>query len=189
MKLIVGLGNPGDKYENNRHNIGFKVIDELKKNNEGSDYREKFQGLLSEIKYKDDKILLLKPQTYMNLSGNSVNELIRFYKLDPKEDLIVVFDDMDLKSGQIKIKRKGSAGGHNGIKSIISHVGEEFIRVKLGIGKPETREDVINYVLGNFSREELEIINPLIEEGMKASKSLATAKEIERVIEKFNRKK
>ena len=84
MKLIVGLGNPGDKYENNRHNIGFKVIDELKKNNECSDYREKFQGLLSEIKYKDDKILLLKPQTYMNLSGNSVNDVVKFFKLNPK---------------------------------------------------------------------------------------------------------
>jgi len=150
MKLIVGLGNPGEKYEDTRHNIGFKVIDYLVEEYNGTAFREKFQGLISEITYKDDKILLLKPQTYMNLSGNSVNDVVKFFKLNPKEDLIVAFDDMDLKSGQIKIKRKGSAGGHNGMKSIISHLGEEFIRVKLGIGKPDTREEVINYVLGRF---------------------------------------
>ena len=155
---------------------------------EGTAFREKFQGLVSEINHKDEKILLLKPQTYMNLSGNSVMELVKFFKLNPKEDLIVAFDDMDLKSGQIKIKRKGSAGGHNGIKSIISHVGEEFIRVKLGIGKPETKEEVINYVLGKFGKAEMELIEPLIEKGAKASKSLATAKDIERVVEKYNRK-
>lgn len=188
MKLIVGLGNPGEKYEDTRHNIGFKVIDYLAQEYNGTAFREKFQGLISEITYKDDKILLLKPQTYMNLSGNSVNDVVKFFKLNPKEDLIVAFDDMDLKSGQIKIKRKGSAGGHNGMKSIVSHLGEEFIRVKLGIGKPDTREEVINYVLGRFGKSELELINPLIEKGAKASKALATAKEIERVIEKYNRK-
>lgn len=188
MKLIVGLGNPGEKYSGTRHNIGFEVVDFLQKELDGAPFREKFQGLLSEITYKDDKILLLKPQTYMNLSGNSVNDVIKFFKLNPKEDLIVAFDDMDLKSGQIKIKEKGSAGGHNGIKSIISHLGEEFIRVKLGIGKPETREDIINYVLGRFGKSEMEQILPLIEKGAKASKALATAKDISRVIEKYNRK-
>ena len=175
MKLIVGLGNPGEKYEDTRHNIGFKVIDYLVEEYNGTAFREKFQGLISEITYKD-------------LSGNSVNDVVKFFKLNPKEDLIVAFDDMDLKSGQIKIKRKGSAGGHNGMKSIISHLGEEFIRVKLGIGKPDTREEVINYVLGRFGKSELELITPLIEKGAKASKSLATAKEIDRVIEKYNRK-
>jgi PTH1 family peptidyl-tRNA hydrolase len=188
MKLIVGLGNPGEKYDGTRHNIGFEVIDYLAKEYNAAPFREKFQGLITEIQYKDDKIFLLKPQTYMNLSGESVRDVVKFFKLNPKEDLIVAFDDMDLKQGQIKIKRQGGAGGHNGIKSIISHVGEEFIRVKLGIGKPETKEEVINYVLGRFGKSELELINPLIEKGAKASKSLATAKEIERVIEKFNRK-
>lgn len=188
MKLIVGLGNPGEKYAGTRHNIGFEVIDYLAKEYNAPPFREKFKGLVSEIQYKDDKILLLKPQTYMNLSGDSVSDLVKFFKLNPKEDLIVAFDDMDLKSGQIKIKRKGSAGGHNGMKSIISHVGEEFIRVKLGIGKPEVKEEVINYVLGRFGKSEMEFINPLIEKGAKAAKSLATSKEIDRVIEKYNRK-
>lgn len=188
MKLIVGLGNPGEKYDGTRHNIGFEVIDYLANEYDAPSFREKFQGLLTEIQYKDDKILLLKPQTFMNLSGDSVKDVVKFFKLNPKEDVIVAFDDMDLKQGQIKIKRQGGAGGHNGIKSIISHLGEEFIRVKLGIGKPETREEVINYVLGRFGKSELELINPLIETGAKASKALATAKEIERVIEKYNRK-
>ncbi len=189
MKLIVGLGNPGEKYDKTRHNIGFDVIDYLAKEYKVETFREKFQGLIVDFNIKDEKIILLKPTTYMNLSGNSVQEVIKFYKLNPKEDLIVVYDDMDIKLGGIKIKRKGSAGGHNGIKSIISHCGEEFFRVKCGIGKPEIREEIINYVLGKFSKVEREIVEKLVETGGKASKSLATAKSVERVIEKFNRKK
>ena len=187
MKLIVGLGNYGKEYDNTRHNIGFRFRDAyLAVTNVV--WKNKFKGLYCEKTINNEKVIFLKPQTYMNLSGNSVNDVVKFFKLNPKEDLIVAFDDMDLKSGQIKIKRKGSAGGHNGMKSIISHLGEEFIRVKLGIGKPDTREEVVNYVLGKFGKSELELINPLIEKGAKASKSLATAKEIDRVIEKYNRK-
>lgn len=189
MKLIVGLGNPGEKYDKTRHNIGFDVIDYLAKEYKVENFREKFQGLIGDFTIKDEKIILLKPTTYMNLSGNSIQEVVKFYKLDPKEDLIVAYDDMDLKLGAIKIKRKGSPGGHNGIKSIISHCGEEFFRVKCGIGKPESREEVVNYVLGKFSKEEREEIDELVELAGKASKSLATAKSAERVIEKYNRKK
>lgn len=189
MKLIVGLGNPGEKYDKTRHNIGFEVIDALAKKYDVTNFREKFQGEIGEFSIKDEKIFLLKPTTYMNLSGNSVGEVMKFYKMDAAEDLIVVYDDMDLKSGQLKIKQKGSAGGHNGIKSIISHVGEDFFRVKCGIGKPSSREEVVNYVLGRFSKEEREEIDPLVETAMKASKSLATAKSVDKVIAKYNRKK
>ena len=159
MKLIVGLGNPGEKYEDTRHNIGFKVIDYLVEEYNGTAFREKFQGLIREITYKDDKILLLKPQTYMNLSGNSVNDVVKFFKLNPKEDLIVAFDDMDLKSGQIKIKRKGSAGGHNGMKNIISHLGSEaFVRIRVGIGEKPKGYDLADYVLSRFSKKEQELL-------------------------------
>ncbi len=106
MKLIVGLGNPGEKYDKTRHNIGFDVIDYLAKEYKVENFREKFQGLIGDFNIKDEKIILLKPTTYMNLSGNSIQEVIKFYKLDPKEDLIVAYDDMDIKLGGIKIKRK-----------------------------------------------------------------------------------
>ncbi len=188
MKLVVGLGNPGDKYEKTRHNIGFEVVEALASELKVPGFREKFQGLIGEAYVKDEKVFLLKPQTYMNLSGNSIAEVINFYKLDPKEDLIVIYDDMDLDLGRIKIKKKGSAGGHNGIKSIISHLGEEFIRVKCGIGKAKSREETVNFVLGKFSKEERDLADELIEKAVKASVSLATAKSIDRVIEKFNRK-
>ncbi len=188
MKLIVGLGNPGDKYEKTRHNIGFEVIDALAEELEISNFREKFQGLVGEAYVKEDKVLLLKPQTYMNLSGNSIAEVIKFYKIDPVEDLVVVYDDMDLDLGRLKIKKKGSAGGHNGIKSIISHLGGEFIRIKCGIGKAKSREETVNFVLGKFSKEERELADELVEKACKASKSIITAKSIDRVIEKFNRK-
>lgn len=189
MKLIVGLGNPGEKYEKTRHNIGFMIIDHLAEKLEITNFREKFQGLIGETILNGEKVILLKPQTYMNLSGNSIKEVVSFYKMDIEEDVVVVFDDMDLKLGQIKIKQKGGAGGHNGLKSIISHFGENFIRIKCGIGKPESREEVVNYVLGNFSKSNQEIINELIETSSKAAKSICTAKSIERVIEKVNRKK
>jgi PTH1 family peptidyl-tRNA hydrolase len=188
MKLIVGLGNPGEKYEKTRHNIGFEIIDKLAAELDVSNFREKFQGLVGETYIKDEKVFLLKPQTYMNLSGNSIAEVVKFYKIDPVEDLIVIYDDMDMELGRLKIKRKGSAGGHNGIKSIISHIGQEFIRVKCGIGRAKTKEETVNFVLGKFSKEEREVVDELVDRAAKASKSLITAKSIERVIEKFNKR-
>lgn len=189
MKLIVGLGNPGKEYESTRHNIGFDIIDELAKELEITSFREKFQGLVGEGYIKDEKVFLLKPQTFMNLSGNSIGELVKFYKLSPSEDVIVIYDDMDLSLGQFKIKVKGSAGGHNGIKSTISHIGEEFFRLKCGIGKSKRRDDTVNFVLGRFLKEEMDEVITLIDTAVKASKSLATAKSIDRVIQKFNQKK
>ncbi len=189
MKLIVGLGNPGMKYHQTRHNIGFDVIDYLAEELNITNFRNKFNGDLGETTIDGEKVLLLKPMTFMNLSGDSIREAVRFYKINPSEDLIVVYDDMDITLGKLKIKLKGSAGGHNGIKSIISHLGEEFIRIKCGIGKPKRTEEVINFVLDTFSKKERsEEIEPLIETASKAAKSMITAKSIHRVIEKFNRK-
>ncbi len=133
MKVVIGLGNPGKEYASTRHNIGFMAVDKMREKY-GLDEKVKFQALISEKVIKGEKIIFLKPQTFMNLSGNSVIEIINFYKLDPKEDIIVVYDDMDLPFGQLRVKDKGSSGGHNGIKSIISHIGDNFIRIKCGIG-------------------------------------------------------
>jgi PTH1 family peptidyl-tRNA hydrolase len=189
MKLIVGLGNPGEKYDKTRHNIGFDVIDNLAQELGVTNFRDKFNGDIGEANIQGEKVFLLKPMTFMNLSGDSIREVVKFYKLDPKEDIIVIYDDMDIPLGKLKIKKKGSAGGHNGIKSIISHLGQEFIRIKCGIGKPKKGEEVVNYVLGYFSKKEREEeIMPLIETASKAAKSLVTAKNIDRVIEKYNRK-
>jgi len=189
MKLIVGLGNPGMKYHETRHNIGFDVIDYLASELGVTNFRDKFNGEIGEAIVDGEKVFLLKPMTFMNLSGDSIREVVKFYKLDPVEDLIVIYDDMDITLGKLKIKRKGRAGGHNGVKSIISHVGDEFIRIKCGIGKPKRTEEVINFVLDTFSKKEREEeILPLIETASKAAKSMITAKSIERVIEKFNRK-
>lgn len=189
MKLIVGLGNPGKEYDKTRHNIGFDIIDMLAEDLKVTGFREKFQGLIAESQIDGEKVFLLKPMTYMNLSGNSIKEVVKFYKLDPKEDLIVIYDDMDLALGQMKIKLKGSAGGHNGIKSIISHLGEEFYRIKCGIGKAKRREETVGFVLGGFSKDEMKEIEPLMDDAVKASKAIVTAKNIDRVIQKYNKKK
>lgn len=189
MKLIVGLGNPGEKYSKTRHNIGFEVIDMLAEDLKISGFREKFQGFIGEATVKDEKVYLLKPQTFMNLSGNSIKEVLKFYKIDPEEDLIVIYDDMDLDLGKLKIKVKGSPAGHNGIKSIISHIGENFIRLKCGIGKAKSREETVNFVLGRFSKEESKDVDPMIENASKAAQALITAKDISRIMQKYNQKK
>ena len=119
MKVVIGLGNPGKKYEKTRHNIGFIVVDSLRKKFNLTDEREKFQALISEKNIDGEKVIFFKPQTFMNLSGNALIEIVNFYKLDPKKDIIVVYDDMSLDFGDIRIREKGSSGGHNGIKSII----------------------------------------------------------------------
>lgn len=188
MKLIVGLGNPGHEYEKTRHNIGFMVIDKIAEELKINGFREKFKGLLSEAIIKDEKVFLLKPQTYMNLSGDSIRELINFYKIDPVKDMIIIYDDLDLDFGRLRIKEKGGAGGHNGIKSIISHFDKDFLRIKCGIGKPENREQVVNYVLNNFPKETTQELSEMIEKAAKAAISLSRAKSVEKVIAKFNKK-
>lgn len=155
MYLVVGLGNPGKQYEMTRHNIGFEAIDYISKEYSIKINKIKHKGILGEGVIQGEKILFLKPQTYMNLSGESVREAASFYKIPP-ENIIVIYDDISLQTGSVRIRAKGSAGGHNGIKSIIYQLNSDnFPRIKLGVGAPKHEDyDLKDYVLGHFSKEE-----------------------------------
>ena len=161
MFLIVGLGNPGIQYEDTRHNVGFNILDLIAKQYKISISRIKFKGVYGEGSIGGEKVILLKPQTYMNNSGESVGELARFYKIK-NENIIVVYDDMSLEVGRIRIRVKGSAGGHNGIKSLIAHLSsDEFPRIKVGVGQP--KGEWVNHVLGKFSSSDDEKLNKTYE--------------------------
>jgi PTH1 family peptidyl-tRNA hydrolase len=158
MYLVVGLGNPGEEYALTRHNIGFMAADLIHSRYNFSPYKAKFDGLLAEGNIDGEKVLLLKPQTFMNLSGNSVAKVASFYKI-PTENIIVIHDDKDLVLGKIKAKIGGSAGGHNGIKNIDSHLGLEYNRIRIGAGSPqEHHTDTISFVLSRFSKAEMEVL-------------------------------
>ena len=187
MKVVIGLGNPGKKYEKTRHNIGFIAIDNLRKKLNVNDEREKFQALVSEKNIDGERVIFLKPQTFMNLSGNSVIEIVNFYKLDPKKDIIVIYDDMDLSFGDIRIREKGSSGGHNGIKSIISHIGEEFIRIKCGIGAKE--KDAVEHVLGEFNQTEQKDLDEILEKINNCVIEMLSVQNLDRIMQKYNKKK
>ena len=160
MYIIVGLGNPDRKYQNTRHNIGFDVIDVIADKNHITVGEKKHKALIGKGIVGGQKVVLAKPQTYMNLSGESVREIIDFYKIDEKNELIVISDDVSLDVGQIRIRTKGSAGGHNGLKNIILHLGhDEFQRVKMGVGEKPEGYDLADYVLGHFPGEEREIMD------------------------------
>ncbi len=157
MRLIVGLGNPGDKYKLNRHNIGFLVLDALADNNHFSPWREKFDGQLSDGAVAGHKLIFLKPQTFMNLSGNAVQKAMQFYKIKP-EEVLVVHDELELPPAKIRLKQGGGHGGHNGIRDIDKHIGKNYHRMRVGIGRPQdaTHEDAVsNYVLSNFTKAEM----------------------------------
>lgn len=186
MKLIVGLGNPGEKYKNTRHNIGFEVVDLFVKKYGDGVFRNKFNAEVAELNLNGEKVVLLKPMTYMNLSGNSVGEAVKFYKVDVVEDLVLVYDDMDIDCGRLKLKTKGSPGGHNGVRSVISHIGQEFMRVKCGIGKPIQRENVVNYVLGRFSKEEEIEINLLKESAVDCISKFVKGTQVDRLMNEYN---
>lgn len=170
MKIIVGLGNPTREYEGTRHNVGFSVIYAISDKYNIKVDTKKHKALIGKGIIEGEKVILAMPQTYMNLSGESVRELIDYYKCD-NEDVIVIYDDISLDVGKLRIRAKGSAGGHNGIKSIISHLGtQEFPRIKVGVGEKPARMDLADYVLGRFSKEE----QPLIRESAdKASDAVA----------------
>ena len=166
MKIITGLGNPGTEYAKTKHNVGFMFVDALADKLGVTEWKDKFDAKIGEGRIGMEKVLLVKPQTYMNDSGRAVGPVMNFYKLTP-EDLIVAHDDMDIPAGTIRIRKKGSAGGHNGIKSILAHVGDEhFSRVRIGIGRPLPGWTVVNHVLAAFSEEDApkitEAINYLI---------------------------
>ena len=160
MYIIAGLGNPDRQYQNTRHNIGFDVIDVIAAKNNITVGERKHKALIGKGFVGGQKVVLVKPQTYMNLSGESVRDVIDFYKIDEKNELIVISDDVSLDVGQIRIRKKGSAGGHNGLKNIILHLGHDaFQRVKMGVGEKPKGYDLADYVLGHFPKEEREIMD------------------------------
>ncbi|RXJ84297.1 aminoacyl-tRNA hydrolase [Arcobacter sp. CECT 8985] len=185
MSLIVGLGNIGEKYLLTRHNIGFMVIDEMARNlNTSNINKSNFKADVLKSSYD----LLVKPQTYMNLSGDAVVAIKNYYKIE-NDDIIVIHDDLDLPFGSIKFKIGGGHGGHNGLKSIDSNIGKDYIRVRIGIGKPEHREDVINYVLDNFSKEELNRLKDIIiPHAIKAIEALKSGESINEIKSKYTLK-
>ena len=162
MHLIVGLGNPGPKYAGNRHNIGFMAVDEIVRRHGFSAWRKRFQGEVSEGSFGADKVLVLKPMTYMNESGRSVGEAMRFYGIDPAE-VIVFYDELDLEPGKLRVKLGGGAAGHNGIRSMIAHAGPHFQRVRLGIGHPGDRNMVQPHVLSDFAKADKSWLEPLLD--------------------------
>ena len=162
MKLLVGLGNPGPGYAYHRHNIGFLALDDVAERYRLPPFRAKFQGLIADGRVGEHRVLALKPQTYMNESGRSVGEVLRFYKLDPA-DVVVVYDELDLMPGKCRVKRGGGAGGHNGIRSIDSHIGADYWRVRLGIGHPGHKDRVSGYVLHDFASSDEDWLDPLLE--------------------------
>lgn len=162
MKLIVGLGNPGKEYENTRHNMGFMVIDRFAKKNNLSIDKKKFDGLYTEFNINNEKVLLLKPQSYINLSGEVIKKFVDFYKIDVN-DILIISDDLDQPVGNYKLKYKGSSGGHNGLKNIELHLHtNEYKRIKLGISNNK-QIDTKDYVLGKFDKETFDIINQTID--------------------------
>ncbi|MBE0412935.1 aminoacyl-tRNA hydrolase [Yoonia sp.] len=151
MKLIVGLGNPGAKYAQNRHNIGFMAVDQIAADHGFSPWRAKFQGQIAEGKFGSDKVFLLKPETFMNLSGQAVGDAMRYLKLAPA-DVIVFHDEIDLAPGKVRLKSGGGHAGHNGLRSIHGHIGPDYDRVRLGVGHPGHKDAVAGYVLRDFAK-------------------------------------
>ncbi|MEM8790082.1 MAG: aminoacyl-tRNA hydrolase [Pseudomonadota bacterium] len=160
MQLFVGLGNPGAKYVRNRHNIGWMAIDEIARS--FGPWRSKFQGEITEGRLGDQKLLLLKPHTFMNLSGQSVGEAMRFYKLEPG-DVTVFHDELDLAPGKCRVKTGGGHAGHNGLRSLHAHIGAEYVRVRLGIGHPGDKSKVPGYVLHDFAKADDAWLDPLLQ--------------------------
>jgi PTH1 family peptidyl-tRNA hydrolase len=162
MLIIAGLGNPGSKYADNRHNIGFMALDAIQRRPEFSPWSKKFKAEISEGELGGEKVLLVKPQTFMNLSGESVGEAMRFYKLGP-ENIVAIYDELDLPPGKARIKTGGGHGGHNGVKSLDAHCGKDYRRLRLGIGHPGSKEQVHNHVLGDFAKSDRVWLEPLLD--------------------------
>ena len=188
MKIIAGLGNPGREYAQTKHNVGFMLVDALAARWGVTSWQEKSEALVAEVRRGAEKVLLVKPQTYMNESGRALGPLMHFYKLEP-EDLIVCHDDMDIPCGTIRIRKKGSAGGHNGIKSILAHVGDEhFARVRVGIGRPAPGWTVVNHVLAPFAAEDAPKIQAAIEYLLPAVECIVDD-DVDMAMNRFNPKK
>lgn len=189
MYMIVGLGNPDAQYKNTRHNIGFDAIDALAQRYDIDVSLRKHRAYCGKGVIMGEKVLLVKPQTYMNLSGESVRAAVEYYKIDPENELLVLFDDVSLDVGQIRIRKKGSAGGHNGIKNIIAHLDtQNFSRIKIGVGEKPKRMDLADYVLGHFLKAERELINDAIVQTIDAIDTILQ-EGMDRAMNLYNKKK
>ena len=185
VKLIIGLGNPGKPYEHTRHNIGFDVIDELANRWNAPLNQSKFNGMYASVHRPEGKVILLKPLTYMNLSGESVRPLMDYFDIDI-EDIIVIYDDLDLETGKLRLRAKGSAGGHNGIKSLIQHLGtQEFNRIRVGVNRPPAGMKVADYVLSKFSKDDQPVVTEAIGKSCDAVET-ALKKPFLEVMNQFN---
>ncbi|MBI3268014.1 MAG: aminoacyl-tRNA hydrolase [Planctomycetes bacterium] len=185
MKLVVGLGNPGRKYEATRHNVGFRTVDRLARRAGASVTREAYQGLMGECRLGSERVLLFKPMTFMNLSGQAVRAALDWYKEEP-DQLLVVSDDFALPLARLRVRRQGSSGGHKGLASIAQHVGsDEFARIRVGIGQPPPRMDVVDFVLTSFSPAEEAELAPALDKAADAVECWAT-RGIEAAMNQFN---
>jgi PTH1 family peptidyl-tRNA hydrolase len=175
MFIIAGLGNPSKEYDKTRHNVGFDAVDYLAKEH-GIDIGEKkHKALIGKGVIAGEKVILMKPQTFMNLSGESIRAAIDYYKVDETDRLIVIYDDISLPPGQLRIRKKGSAGGHNGIKNIIAHLGHDrFMRIKVGVGEKPAGYDLVDYVLGRFSKEDRSLMEAAFQEAAQAVEVMMT---------------
>ena len=189
MYIIAGLGNPGKQYAQTRHNVGFDTIDILADKYNISVDTKKHKALCGKGMIEGQKVVLAKPQTFMNLSGESVRELVDFYKIDPEEELIVIYDDISLEPGQLRVRPKGSAGGHKGIKNIIAQIGTQvFKRVKVGVGEKPKGYDLADYVLGHFSKEEQVLMDEGYAHAVHAVEMILEG-DISAAMNEYNRKK
>ena len=188
MKLIAGLGNPGKEYAGTRHNIGFVVIARLSDEYNIPLNSKEHKAVCGKGFIEGEKVILAQPQTFMNLSGESVGRMADYYKIEP-EDIIIAYDDIDLEVGQIRVRRKGSAGGHNGIKNIIAHLGtNEFPRVKVGVGAKPQGGDLVRHVLGRFSKEDEKKMDEVLDEAVKAVVTIVT-QDVDAAMNQYNGKK
>lgn len=186
MYIIAGLGNPSSKYKGTRHNMGYDAIDNIADRNNISFNSKKFKSLCGTGIIQGEKVLLIKPETYMNLSGEAVREAVDFYKINPEDELIVIYDDISLDPGKLRIRGKGSAGGHNGIKNIITHLGtDKFKRVKVGVGSRPEGMDLADYVLGRFGRIERITVDKGIDDAARAVEVII-AEGIDKAMNLFN---
>lgn len=189
MYIIVGLGNPGKEYQNTRHNIGFDVIDKLAEEESIAVLEKKHKAIIGKGYVAGQKCILAKPHTFMNLSGESVRQLLDYYKADETDELIVISDDISLEVGGLRIRKKGSAGGHNGLKNIIAHLGHDnFIRIRMGVGEKPKGYDLADYVLGHFSAQERKVMDDAAKTAAEAIRMIIT-QDADAAMNTFNRKK
>ena len=185
MKVIAGLGNPGREYAQTKHNVGFLMVDALAAHLGVTEWREKYDAFIARARIGSEAVLLVKPQTYMNESGRAIAPLMNFYKL-AADDLIVAHDDMDIPVGSIRIRKKGSSGGHNGIKSLDAMLGSEYERIRIGVGRG--KYNVIDFVLGKFSAEELELLEPVLKQALSALDAALKGADIKELSAKYSLK-